>query len=231
MDGRPEVADVHTGEGLADPLDGDGRLPAYFGDAWAAVSGFAQLLRAHGVVRGLLGPNESARLWDRHLLNSAGAVSLLPGSGTLVDLGSGGGLPGIVLAAMRPRAHVVLLEPMERRADWLRFVVGELTFGNVEVVRGRAEDVAGSLVADAVTARAVSSLENLLRWAAPLVRTGGGLYAIKGARAAEEVSAVARGARARGWSHVRVQEASTLPGVEMTRVVIADRSDGPSRVR
>ncbi len=217
--------------GVIDPLEGDGRLSDYFGDAWPAVRGFAALLREHGVTRGLLGPNEPARLWERHLLNSAAGAALLPATGTLVDIGSGAGLPGVVLAAMRPEARVVLLEPMERRTDWLTFVIGELGLANAEVLRGRAEDVNGSVVADAVTARAVSSLDNLLRWAAPLVRAGGGFYAIKGAKATEEVAAASASARGLGWSAMRVERASTLSGVEPTHVVIAARSGGSSRVR
>lgn len=229
--GARGVTEIGATAAADDPLADDGRVPTYFGDAWPAVSRFAALLREHGVVRGLLGPNESSRLWERHLLNSAGVGALLPESGALVDLGSGAGLPGVVLAAMRPGMRVVLLEPMERRTEWLRFVVDELGLRNAEVVRGRAEDLAGVLVADAVTARAVSSLENLLRWAAPLVHVGGGLYAIKGARAADEVTA-ARGVAAKlGWAQLRVEEASTLPGVEVTRVVRATRTGGHSRVR
>jgi len=214
-----------------DPLDGDGRLPGYFGDAWPAVAGFAALLREHGVERGLVGPNEIGRLWARHLLNSAGGVALLPATGTLIDLGSGGGLPGIVLAAMRPRARVVLLEPMERRIDWLRFVIDELGLANAEVLRGRAEDVSSGIVADAVTARAVSSLDKLYLWAAPLVRVGGGLVAIKGARAAEEVAAARDAGRRAGWSEASVVEAGTLPGVEVTRVVRAVRTEVRALVR
>ena len=216
---------------IPDPLDGDPRVREYFGSAWDAVQGFVDLLRAHGVERGLLGPNEAGRLWERHLLNSAGVVSLLPPSGALVDLGSGGGLPGIVVAAMRPEAHVVLLEPMERRTDWLRFVVGELVLSNVEVLRGRAEDVVGAVHADAVTARAVSGLDNLYRWAAPLVRPGGGLFAIKGARASDEVAAAASAARRRGWVDVEVKEILTVAGVEPTRVVCAVRVGGAASVR
>lgn len=217
--------------GLVDPLDDDERLPAYFGAAWPAVSGFAALLREHGATRGLLGPNEAGRLWERHLLNCAGGVALLPTKGTLVDLGSGGGLPGIVLAAMRPAARVVLLEPMERRTDWLQFVVAELRLANAEVVRGRAEDVAGTLSADGLTARAVSSLENLFRWAAPLMNAGGELYAIKGARAADEVAAAGKVAAKTGWSGVHVELAETLTGVEATRVVRATRAVGDRHVR
>lgn len=229
--GGRDMAGPVTVDGGVDPLEDDGRLPLFFGDAWPAVRGFALLLRAHGVERGLLGPNESARLWERHLLNSAGVVASLPTTGTIVDLGSGGGLPGIVVAAMRPDARVVLLEPMERRTDWLRYVVDALALRNAEVLRGRAEDVSGELLADALTARAVSSLENLFRWAAPLVRLGGGLHAVKGARAAEEVAIAAKAAARTGWSQVRVDEVETLEGVEVTRIVRAVRQGGPTRVR
>lgn len=214
-----------------DPLEGDHRLSQYFGTAWPAVQGFADLLRIHGVERGLMGPNEAGRLWERHLLNSAGVTGLLPPSSSVVDLGSGAGLPGVVAAAMRPDCHVVLLEPMERRTDWLRFVVNELALANVEVLRGRAEDVVGAVRVEAVTARAVSALDNLYRWAAPLVRPGGLLLAIKGARAVDEVAAAASAARRRGWSEVEVVDVPTVIGVELTRVVRAVRSGGAADVR
>lgn len=216
---------------LADPLDGDPRLAAYFGDAWPTVSSYAALLRAHGATRGLLGPNEPARLWERHLMNSAGGAVLFPASGTFVDLGSGAGLPGVVLAAMRPAAQVVLLEPMERRTDWLRFVVDELDLANVQVLRGRAEDVVGAVTADVLTARAVSALDKLYRWAGPLVRPGGELFAIKGARAREEVQAARRAARVAGWAETEVVEATTLSGIEPTWVVRAVRMGGGRGVR
>ena len=227
---RTEVVDVRSDAGMSDPLEGDPRVATYFGAAWPAVSRFAALLREQGVRRGLLGPNEAGRLWERHLLNSAGACALLPATGVLADLGSGGGLPGVVLAAMRPEAHVVLLEPMERRTDWLTFVVSELGLANARVIRGRAEDVAGTLVVDAMTARAVSSLDNLLRWAAPLVRTGGQLFAIKGARAGEEAAAAGGSTRQYGWVELGVIEAGTLPDVQVARIVRATRG-GSSHVR
>lgn len=215
----------------ADPFDDDPRLPGYFADAWPTVSAFAALLREQGVVRGLLGPNEPARLWERHLLNSAAASALLPTTGTLVDLGSGAGLPGVVLAAMRPAARVVLLEPMERRVEWLRVVVDELGLANTEVLRARAEEVAGSLVADAVTARAVSALDNLYRWSAPLVRPEGGLYAIKGERASDEVAAASKVAAKAGWTRAEVIVVEALPGAGPTRVVRAVRRGASARVR
>lgn len=230
MNGTSDESEV-TAIAVADPLEGDPRLPVYFGDAWPAIQRFAGLLRRHAEERGLLGPREASRLWERHLLNSAGGAATLPATGTLVDLGSGAGLPGVVLAAMRPRARVVLLEPMERRADWLRLAVDELGLTNTEVVRARAEDLAGALDADALTARAVSSLDNLFRWCAPLVRPGGSLHAIKGARAGDEVLAARDAARRRGWVDVRVQEVPTLDGVEATRVVRAVRKGGAASVR
>ena len=202
-----------------------------FGERLADAVRYAELLADVGVRRGLIGPREVPRLWERHLLNSAGVAALLPATGTVIDLGSGAGLPGVVVAAMRPRAHVVLLEPMERRVAWLQLVVSELALDNVEVVRGRGEDVARTLRAEALTARAVSSLENLFRWAAPLVRPGGEMFAIKGARAAEEVTAASATARRSGWAGVHVVEARTLAGVEVTRVVRAARTGGSPSVR
>ena len=214
-----------------DPLDDDPRLQEYFGAAWPVLAGFAGLLRRYGAERGLIGPNESSRLWERHLLNSAGAAACLPDRGIVVDLGSGAGLPGIVLAAMRPQVQVVLVEPMERRTDWLHLVAGELQLTNVEVRRGRAEELVGTLRADVVTARALSALSNLFRWAAPLVRSGGQLCAIKGSRAAHEVAEAASSAAQYGWADVHVKEVETLTGVEVTRIVHAVRKGKAASVR
>ena len=119
----------------ADPLDGDDRLEPFFGPAWTAVLGFHDLLVDQGELRGLVGPREFTRLWERHLLNSAAVVPFLPSTGRIIDLGSGAGLPGIVVAAMVPSAEVVLLEPMERRTDWLSEVAETLRLDNVTVVR------------------------------------------------------------------------------------------------
>lgn len=208
-----------------DPLDGDPRLPAYFGDAWVTVGAFRELLVSDGVLRGLIGPREVGRLWTRHLLNSAAAVQYLPRSGRIVDLGSGAGLPGVVVAAMLPDAEVVLLEPMERRTDWLTEVAERLQLDNVVVRRGRAQDVHGDLVGDAVTSRAVASLDKLYRWALPLLGRGGALVALKGERAQEEVDAAAEVGRRLGAGPAEVLTASTLDGVEATRVVRAVRED------
>lgn len=210
----------------ADPLQGDPRLPAYFGEAWPAVTGFHELLVDQGVLRGLVGPREVGRLWERHLLNSASVVPFLPTSGVIVDLGSGAGLPGIVVAAMRPEADVVLLEPMERRTDWLREVVDTLGLSNARVLRGRAQEFAGALEADVVTARAVAALDKLYGWSRPLLRDGGQLVALKGDRAADEISEAAKAAKRAGFVSAEVIAATTLDGVEPTRVVRARAKGG-----
>lgn len=214
-----DITDLH------DPLDGDPRLPEFFGAAWPQVEGFHRMLVDQGVLRGLIGPREVSRLWERHLLNSAAAVPFLPTSGLLVDLGSGAGLPGVVIAAMVPGAQVVLLEPMERRTDWLTEVVDELGLSNAEVRRARAQE-ALDLQADAVTTRAVAALDKLYGWAMPLIRPGGTLVALKGARAQEEIDNGRRAARRARVEKVEVREVATLEGVELTRVVTAVHEGG-----
>ncbi|GIG30569.1 16S rRNA (guanine(527)-N(7))-methyltransferase RsmG [Cellulomonas marina] len=206
-----------------DPLTDDPRLPGFFGPAWPAVSGFHRMLQGEGVLRGLVGPREVGRLWERHLLNSAAVVPFLPAVGTIVDLGSGAGMPGVVAAAMRPEARVVLLEPMLRRTEWLGEVVRTLGLDNVEVHRGRAEEVVGTFSADAVTVRAVAALDVLYGWAMPLLRVGGELVALKGARAEEEIGASSDTGRAWGAGVPAVHTVGTVEGVESTRVVTVVR--------
>ncbi len=151
-----------------------------------------QRLASTGVERGLIGPREVPRLWDRHILNCAVVTELIPQSAQeLADVGSGAGLPGLVLAVVRPDLAVTLIEPLERRSLFLSEVVDEMDLGDrVEVLRARAEDIRGRQFA-VVTARAVAPLERLCGWCLPLLPPGGRLLAIKGARAHEEV-AVAR---------------------------------------
>ena len=127
----------------ADPLDGDPRLERFFGSSWPNILGFHDLLVREGELRGLVGPREFPRLWERHILNSAAVVPFLPTTGRIIDLGSGAGLPGVVVAAMLPDVEVVLLEPMERRTDWLSEVAETLRLENVVVRRGRAQDEHG----------------------------------------------------------------------------------------
>jgi 16S rRNA (guanine527-N7)-methyltransferase len=160
-----------------------------FGDRLEKAREYAEFLATEGVTRGLIGPRETTRLWDRHLLNSAFVAELLPDRGELVDIGSGAGLPGVVLALLRPSFRVILLESMLRRCVFLEECVARLGLENVQVVRARAEDMAGVIRADVVIARAVAPLDRLAGWAAGLLRPGGEILAIKGQSAAEELAA------------------------------------------
>jgi|SRR5690625_306426 len=160
-----------------------------FGLGFASVEAFARMLAEEGELRGLIGPRELPRLWRRHILNSAAVARFLPGRGTVADVGSGGGLPGIVLAITRPDLHFTLIEPMERRTDWLGEVVEALDLDNVRIFRGRAEELHAKESFDVVTARAVAALDKLLRFTVPLLAPRGRLLALKGQRVGEEVEA------------------------------------------
>jgi 16S rRNA (guanine527-N7)-methyltransferase len=149
---------------------------------------FAALLATDGVSRGLIGPREGSRLWDRHLLNCAVVTSLLREGADVCDVGSGAGLPGLVLAIRRPDLKVTLVEPLLRRTTFLEEAVDRLELDNVEVVRARAEELHGQRDFVAVTSRAVAPLPRLLDWSMPLVREGGSLLAMKGASATSEVA-------------------------------------------
>lgn len=149
---------------------------------------YAGWLAGAGIERGLLGPREAARLWDRHLLNCAAAADALPVAGSVIDVGSGAGLPGLVWAIVRPDLAVTVVEPLLRRSAFLVEVVAGLGLGNVEVLRARAQDVASDLHADVVASRAVAPLTRLGEWCLPLVAPGGSMWAIKGQAAAAELA-------------------------------------------
>lgn len=159
---------------------------AIFGDRIGLARAYAAALARDSDTLGLLGPRELERLWSRHILNSAVVAELVPAGATVADVGSGAGLPGIPMAIAQPEAHFTLIEPMERRSDWLLQVCEEIGLTNVEVRRARAEEV-GS-VYDIVTARAVSALPKLLRMTVDLTRAGGEILALKGSKAGEEVA-------------------------------------------
>jgi len=175
-----------------------------FGDVAAKAERYAELLAGPGVERGLLGPNEVPRLWERHLLNSAAVATLIPGPCSVVDLGSGAGLPGIVLALLLPGVDVTLLEPALRRTIFLEECVAELGLGNARVWRARAEQAAGELTADVVTARAVAPLDRLAALALGLLKPGGIVLAVKGAKAKAEVRAARDALRRLGVQGVEV---------------------------
>ena len=179
---------------------------------------FVEMLATEGERRGLVGPSELPRLWTRHVLNSAVVASLVT-PGLLGDVGSGAGLPGIPLAIARPGTQVVLIEPMERRTEWLHEVVERLALENVEIVRGRAEDVAWKGRFDQVTARAVKPLATLLPWIVPLSRPGGRLLLLKGAGAEDEIRRASKVAHRLGVSGLAVVEAGLGLLDPPTRVV------------
>jgi 16S rRNA (guanine527-N7)-methyltransferase len=180
---------------------------ALFGERLDQARRYAELLATDGLTRGLLGPREGERLWDRHLLNSAALAALVPDAARVVDVGSGAGLPGIPLALARPDVRVVLLEPLLRRATFLEEVVASLGLTEqVAVVRGRAPEDAAALPfhPDCVTARAVAPLDRLVSWTMPLVSRSGLLLALRGASAADEVRASAAAIRREAGSEAEV---------------------------
>ena len=173
-----------------------------FGDQLALARQFTANLAQYGEELGLIGPLELPRLWSRHILNCGIVAPLL--TGRVGDVGSGAGLPGLVLEIARPDVDFVLIEPMERRTAWLNDQVTELGLSNVTVVRDRAEDVRRDVLLDQVTARAVSALKKLIPMTAPLVRPGGELVLMKGAGAAAEIEAASKQIRAFKLQNVEV---------------------------
>lgn len=189
-----------------------------FGTQLDVARAFTANLAEQGEERGLIGPLELPRLWTRHVLNSAIAAPLFHGSAA--DVGSGAGLPGLVLAIARPDVTWTLIEPMERRVAWLNEQVSELGLSNATVLRARAEEVEPKQF-DVVTARAVSALRTLLPWTAPLVRDGGELALLKGQNAPVEIDAAAKQIKKNRLSDVRVQVLGEGVLTETTRVVRA----------
>lgn len=164
-------------------------LAEFAGENADKLRAFAEDLFARGELLGLIGPLEPPRLWTRHIINSGLLAPLLAPESTLADVGSGGGFPGIVLAALRPDVQVRLIEPMERRCIWLQEQVEHLCLENATVLRGRAEEYHGAFTVDQVTARAVTALRKLVPLTAPLLRPGGKMLFLKGAGVDAEITA------------------------------------------
>jgi len=190
---------------------------ALFGEQIDRARQFTADLAREGETRGLIGPLELPRLWTRHILNSAIVAPVLR-SGRVGDVGTGAGLPGLVLAIARPDVDFVLIEPMERRVDWLLEEIESLRLGNVEVVRARAEDVRLSTPLDQVTARAVSALSKLIPLTVPLLRSGGELVFMKGERVDAEIEAAAKVIRKARLTDVRVEVLGEGVLPETTRI-------------
>ncbi|ORV46031.1 16S rRNA (guanine(527)-N(7))-methyltransferase RsmG [Mycolicibacter engbaekii] len=204
-----------------------------FGDRLPLARRYAGLLAGAGVERGLIGPREVERLWDRHLLNCAAVGELLEAGERVADIGSGAGLPGIPVAIARPDVTVTLVEPLLRRSEFLREAVAELELANVDVVRGRAEersvrDEAGDR--DAVLSRAVASLDKISRWSFPLLRGGGRMLAMKGERAQAEVDEHRATMAGLGAKDVRVVRCGVNYLTPPATVVVALRGE-PTRAR
>jgi len=170
-----------------------------FGDRLPLAIRYAALLADTGVSHGLVGPREVPRLWDRHLLNCAVVAELLPDGSALADVGSGAGLPGLVLAIARPDLRIALIEPLARRVAWLESAVDELGLDSVTIHRARAEALHGHLAVPVVTARAVARLATLAEWTLPLLAPGGRVLALKGESAERELA----------------EDAATLAGLEV----------------
>lgn len=202
-----------------------------FGENLDKAQRYAAILAGAGIERGLLGPSEVGRLWERHVMNSAAIGELVPDGERIGDIGSGAGLPGIPLALARPGARVVLIEPLLRRAEFLKEVAAELEL-DVTVVRGRAEDRAvrdevGEL--DAVTSRAVAALDKLVKWSMPLLRVDGRMLAMKGDRAQDEIVEHRRALNSLGAVDVRVVKCGVEYLSPPATVVVARR--GEKRMR
>lgn len=195
---------------------------ALFGDRRDLARAFVAHLAEFGELLGLVGPAEYPRLWTRHVINSVLPAPLLRDGGSVADVGSGAGLPGIPLAIARPDVRFTLIEPMERRTAWLEDEVGRLGLTNVEVLRARAEDVFDEVTVDQVTARAVSSLAKLIPITAPLVVAGGELVLMKGRAAEAEIDKASKVIRKYRLGNVRIEEVGTELATEPTRVVRAD---------
>ena len=179
---------------------------------------FAVDLASRGEELGLIGPLELPRLWTRHLLNSAILAPLITTQARVADIGTGGGMPGLVLAIVRPDARFVLIEPMERRCHWLNEQIERLNLENVEVRRGRAEEYHGAFEVDQVTARAVTALRKLIPLTAPLLRDGGEMLFLKGASVEEEIRTAEKVLRKHKIRGVEVEELGTGQLAETTRV-------------
>lgn len=205
---------------------------AYFGDRLPLAERYASMLTTDGVVRGLVGPREAPRIWERHLLNCAAVTELVPTGVQVIDAGSGAGLPGIVLALARPDLEVTLVEPKLRATTFLTEAVAALELEDrVTVVRARAEECHGQLPeAEIVTARALAPLDRLAGWCLPLVRLGGRVLALKGESAAAELDEHTAAIRRQGAGYLAIHQCGA-DRLEQPTTVVEIRRERSARGR
>lgn len=188
------------------------------GDRIDVLRAFTADLGQRGEALGLIGPQELPRLWTRHILNSALLAPLVRTGSRVADIGTGGGMPGLVLGIIRTDAEFVLIEPMERRCAWLTEQIERLELSNVEVRRGRAEEFHGAFEVDQITARAVTALRKLIPLTAPLLRDGGDMLFLKGAAVESEIAAAEKVLRKYRLHDIAVEELGSGQLAETTRV-------------
>lgn len=206
------------------PEEPTDEVRSFFGPSFSDVAEYARMLEEEGEIRGLLGPRDMERIWSRHIVNSAAVLEFMPSKRgrQVLDVGSGSGLPGIVIAACRPDLDVHLAEPMARRVEWLMDVVDDLGIDNVTIHQARAEELRGKGKADVVTARAVANMSKLVRMTSKLIAPGGALVALKGRRAPIEVEE-ASGELRRHHLRAQIHEVPSIMEEESTYVVVCTR--------
>ncbi|MCZ7417664.1 MULTISPECIES: 16S rRNA (guanine(527)-N(7))-methyltransferase RsmG [unclassified Streptomyces] len=227
--GEGENGEAPVSQELAPPPE---NAEAVFGDRLPDAIRYAELLADAGVRRGLIGPREVPRLWGRHLLNCAVLSEIVPDGVTVCDVGSGAGLPGIPLALVRPDLRITLLEPLLRRTTFLQEAVELLGLDHVTVVRGRAEEVLGTLApVHVVTARAVAPLDRLAGWGVPLLRPYGEMLALKGDTAEEELKGARSALQKLGVVKASVVQVGAGVVDPLSTVVRAEVGESPGGVR
>ncbi|NMM94809.1 16S rRNA (guanine(527)-N(7))-methyltransferase RsmG [Bifidobacterium oedipodis] len=220
---------------MTDQLEDSPVLAEVLGDALPQLERFHAKLEQEGEPRGLIGPRDVDIIWERHILNSAAIVPYVQEAArgarykTVADVGSGGGFPGLVAAACLPDHEFTLIEPMERRVEWLDECVREMQLPNVRIIRGRSGEVIAKVRKHAihpyavVTCRAVAPMTKLSGWTLPLLKPSGRLVALKGRSAQAELEKAADQITRFGGRNARVVEAAVGPGLESTHVVLVDK--------
>lgn len=224
--GEPEKTKVHDDQIVSTEVEEPtAEVKDFFGSSFPAVEYFGKMLQDEGEIRGVIGPRELPRLWSRHLLNCAAVEQFITDRKgiTVADVGSGAGLPGIVLACMRPDVQFYLIEPMERRIQWLQDVVSEMDLDNVELLHIRSQELPRKVKFDFVTSRAVANLTKLVNISAKLVAGGGKMLALKGEKAAQEVEDAKYALKKSGLIDVQIKQIPSILDDSITRVVVATK--------